>query len=88
VTSAVPGLVQITESARQDLYDVLAIPADFGTGYEVHKRGQGGETYHVLLAPADNGPHSCECLGHLRWGWKTRCRHVGGLLTLRQAGKL
>ena len=31
-----------------------------------------GATYHVLVNPQD-GRHSCECPGFLRWG---HCKHV------------
>jgi len=40
--------------------------------------------YEVLLA--DDGRHTCECRGHLRWG--TACMHIGALVTLQAKGKL
>jgi hypothetical protein len=69
---------------HSDHYQVTPIPADGGTAYKVVKFLELDEpTYHVLLA--DDGAHSCECVGFSRWG---HCKHVSGLLALRQAGQL
>jgi hypothetical protein len=43
------------------------------------------EHYDVRL----DGPRSsCECLGHLRHGQRTTCKHVAALLALTAAGQL
>jgi hypothetical protein len=78
------AFIVIREPKHSDHYMVTPIPADFGTAYRVVKYLELDEpTYHVLLA--DDGKHSCDCKGFCRWG---RCKHVSGLLALRQAGQL
>jgi hypothetical protein len=71
----------------EERYFLSRVPADFGEGYFVEKIGPEAEEsrYHVHLSADGN---SCECRGHLRWGHKTQCRHIAGLLALRAAGKL
>jgi hypothetical protein len=78
------------------VYSFKQLPADFGIGAELTKREpvldddrrlveiREGETYHVLVNPAD-GRHSCECLGFLRHG---HCKHVECLAALVAKGKL
>lgn len=59
---------------------------DFGRGFRLEKFGaEGGDTYHVNLSAEGN---RCECLGHLRHGHRTVCRHVAALTNLTEAGKL
>jgi hypothetical protein len=71
----------------EERYFVSRVPADFGEGYFVEKIGPEAEEsrYHVHLSADGN---SCECRGHLRWGHKTQCRHVAGLLALKARGQL
>ena len=69
-------------------YYVTAIAADFGNGFlwekfEIH----GGEKYHVNTGDATH-PASCECLGHLKHGHKTTCKHIAGSRKLIEKGKL
>lgn len=45
----------------------------------------GGETYHVNLDAAGD---SCTCPGHVHWGYKTVCRHIGALKALTARGDL
>jgi hypothetical protein len=73
------GVARITDRGGADDYLVTAFAADLGRAFEVVKLcpREGNPTYHVLLA--DDGKHSCECKGFLRWN---RCRHVSGLLAL------
>lgn len=40
-------------------------------------------SYTVVLAGRGS---SCECLGYLRWGHKTQCKHIAGLLALQRRG--
>jgi hypothetical protein len=66
-------------------YTVSPIPADFGQGFEVRKPlDKGGEVYCVNLG-ADAAHSSCECKGFLRWA---HCKHVAGLIALREQGRL
>ena len=67
-------------------YYLKPVPCEDGMGYEVSKLQGEGETYHVLLA--NDGNHTCECLGHLHHGHKTRCKHVAALLALHSAGRI
>jgi hypothetical protein len=77
-------VVVIRDGAREDHYTVRPLPADFGLAFEVEKFLPAQRpAYQVLLA--DEGRHSCECKGFCARG---TCRHVAGLLALRQAGQL
>jgi hypothetical protein len=76
-------------------YYVRAVPADFGAGYHLTRfpgQVEPGEPteYHVNIDPDDpeHGHHECECWGHLRWGHKTRCKHILGILQLNAEGRL
>jgi predicted nucleic acid-binding Zn finger protein len=42
--------------------------------------------YHVHLDDATGD--SCDCLGHIRWGHKTVCKHVAGIKACLQAGRI
>jgi hypothetical protein len=85
-------LVRIDQDGTSDHYHVIEVEADFGQGFRMTKHvlhDDGSQTieepYHVLLA----GKHStCECMGHLRWGRKTICKHIAALTALKTAGKL
>jgi hypothetical protein len=78
------AIIVVRGARHSDHYQVTPIPADGGTAYQVVKFLELDEpTYHVLLA--DDGRHSCECKGFLRWNC---CMHVSGLLAVRQAGQL
>jgi hypothetical protein len=79
-----PGVVSITAGKRTADYFLTRLPSDFGEAYRLDKfPPQGAEVYHVLLS--DEGTHSCECKGFLRWG---RCKHADGLAALKRAGRL
>ncbi len=41
--------------------------------------------YDVVISPAGD---DCDCRGHLRYGWKTACRHVAAVRCLIAKGKL
>jgi hypothetical protein len=80
------GIFHVTEEARRgklqrDLYEVVRVPAAFGHGFRVRKFGAPESAYHVNLS--DDGNHSCECKGWLRWG---HCRHAEALLRLLAEG--
>ncbi len=69
-------------------YYVREISADFGRAFRWEKFVcQGGEVYHVNVGD-DNHPASCECLGHLKHGHKTVCKHVACTHKLIAEGKL
>lgn len=52
----------------------------------------GEESYDVFLdtamADPDRAAHSCECLGHLAHGGKTRCKHLAAMLALKAEGRI
>jgi hypothetical protein len=82
-----PLLITVTRGARVEKsgYYVEALACDLGgRAFRVHKlpheveEGQ-DPAYDVHL---DGANSSCTCLGHLRWGHKTVCRHVACLLAL------
>jgi hypothetical protein len=74
------------EKAKAGHYYLTAIPCDDGRAFRLEKFGiEGGDVYHVRLAPEGN---SCECLGHLRHGHKTVCKHIASLTNLVAAGKV
>lgn len=67
-------------------YYLTLIPSDFGTGYRLEKFAiDGGDVYEVNLSADGN---TCCCLGHLRHGHKTVCKHIASLTALTAAGKL
>jgi hypothetical protein len=78
------GIVRITSGKLVDEYFLDQLTTDFGEGYELTKRTYGEEDtrYHINLAFENN---TCDCKGHLQHG---HCKHVDGLIALKQAGKL
>ena len=69
-------------------YYISPIPADYGKAFRFEKfAAEGGEVYAVNLGD-EREPASCECLGHLRFGHKTVCRHIASARALVGAGKL
>jgi hypothetical protein len=78
------AIIIIREPKYSDHYMVWPLPADCGRAFKVEKfLASESPTYHILLA--DDGKHSCECKGFLRWG---HCKHISSLLALCQAGQL
>jgi hypothetical protein len=78
-------VLRLTIGKQLHLYLLRPVKSQIGgAGWRVEKL-DGGDAYHVLL----NGRQStCECLGHLRHGHKTLCKHVAALAALTAAGKL
>jgi hypothetical protein len=69
-------------------YYVAPMSADYGRAFKFEKFGvEGGDVYAVNLG-GDGEPATCECLGHLRHGHKTVCRHIASARALIEAGKL
>src|SRR5262245_15345417 len=78
------GVLSLRVGKAVSDYFVNRLPCAWGEGFRLEKfSDQGGEVYELALA--SYGRHSCECLGFLRPG---HCKHVEGLLALRQAGQL
>ena len=81
------GAVRITVGRHAHIYLLRGVPTDLGPnqlGYQLEKLDEQMQVvtvYHVLLDARD-GYSSCDCLGYLRHG---HCKHVAGILTLRQA---
>jgi hypothetical protein len=85
------GAVQIFIDGEPHNYLILPIPSDFGAAFRLIKQEllpvdpgvwelEDTARYHVNL----NGPQSpCECLGYLK---HNHCKHVEGLMVLRQRG--
>jgi hypothetical protein len=78
-------------------YYVEPVASDFGaaftmTKYRTQQKPDEPAAYATLLdlSPEDPGHprHSCECLGFLRWGHRSPCKHVASLLALHRSGKL
>jgi hypothetical protein len=82
------GRIVITDNGKRDDYLLERLDADFGAAYRLEKLCDEPVTYDVNLALGHGGHDSCECLGHLRWGHRTVCRHVAALLKLRERGAL
>lgn len=78
------GVLRITVGKQTTEYVVRELRTDFGRGFELVKVGPDPELYHVLL-DQEEGRHSCECQGFLRW---SRCKHLAGLLALAAQGRL
>lgn len=77
------GVFCVRAGDGQTYYTFREIPCVIGgRGYVVHKLGLGNR-YHVRVGTPEEC--SCECLGFLRHG---HCRHILGLLTLVQHGRL
>jgi hypothetical protein len=76
-----PGVLRITVGKEPTDYLLEPLSSDFGRAFRLTKPD--GERYHVLLA--DDGRHSCECKGFLRWN---HCKHVEGLAALVEPGRL
>jgi hypothetical protein len=84
------ALLEIVEGtpkrSKAEYYLCDEIPHDWGTAaYRLEKLD--GTVYDVLL-DEQTERHSCDCLGGIQHGHQTRCKHVAGLLALRQSGKL
>jgi hypothetical protein len=80
-------VLTLTVGNAATLYFLRKLPSDFGTAFELEKF-DGTGTYAVNLDTDVAGHATCECLGHLRWGYRTTCRHVAALRSLIKSGKL
>jgi hypothetical protein len=80
------------EKAKRCGYYLEPLATPQGAGYRLEKfstdAGTDPEADHYDVYLSAHGNHACECKGHLRWGHKTRCRHVACLLALIGQGRL
>jgi hypothetical protein len=95
-----PGVLRIIEGEKDpevSLYRLTVLPAgDAAEGppsFNLQKFSDADPTgtledYDVQVPDADGKGGSCECRGHLRWGHKTRCRHIAACLKLLELRKL
>jgi hypothetical protein len=69
-------------------YFVSRLPADFGKALRWEKfAADGGEVYEANVG-SDTESAICGCLGHLKNGHKTVCKHVAGSRALLSSGWL
>ncbi|MBL8796834.1 MAG: hypothetical protein JNM56_23235 [Planctomycetia bacterium] len=71
----------IAVRGREDFYDAVELPADYGRGFRVHKEGEPAP-YDVNL---DGRRSTCECHG---FAFRGTCRHLRGLYALVWQGLL
>ena len=77
----------VGEQAKRAHYHLSCQRCDFGRGFRLEKLSlQGSTVYHVCLAT--DGKHTCDCLGHLRWGHRTICKHIASITTLTEQGRI
>jgi hypothetical protein len=87
----VAGAFSITEGNDRDAYFFCEFPTQWGRAFTVEKIQDSGldpEAVYDVNVGGNGQPASCECLGWLRWGHKTVCRHVAGMKALIAAGKI
>jgi hypothetical protein len=78
-----PGVFCVTAGKKTTFYAFQEIPCLIGgRGFAVHRLGL-GPLYHVRIGK--DVECSCECMGFLA---HQRCRHIRGLLTLAEEGKV
>jgi hypothetical protein len=80
-------LLEVEEAGKATLYHVEATPADFGRGFRWAKFAGDREVYAVNVGDGDH-PASCECLGHLKHGHRTTCKHVACTRAIIARGRL
>jgi hypothetical protein len=81
-----PGLLELTVGGVRQDYWLSEIQADWGRAFEVRKPLPDGTVYHVHLDPEMGD--TCDCLGHLRHGHRTVCKHVAAVKALIARGEL
>jgi hypothetical protein len=79
-----PGVLELTIAGVVQDYYLSEIGADWGRAFEVRKPLPDGTVYHVHV-DSQLGD-SCDCLGHLRWGHKTVCKHLSAVKALIAQG--
>jgi hypothetical protein len=82
------GVLQIVHGKDDDTYYLFVLRSDFGLCYRLDKLGEvppGGDDHYCVCLDAQDGHHTCECRGFLRWG---RCKHVKALAGCHRDGLL
>jgi hypothetical protein len=72
-------------AVKVDAYFLAEIAAAEGRGFEVRKHD--GTQYHTIIKgqcgpDGENDPSTCDCPGALKWGHRTRCKHIASLRKL------
>jgi hypothetical protein len=80
-------ILTLSQDKTATVYWLSVLEADFGLAYRLEKFSD-GSTYDINVCLADPRHSSCECLGFLRWGHKTICKHVACLVALRSSGRI
>ncbi len=75
------AVLRITAGKLVQTYFVDRIPSDWGEAFSLTKTDS-GEVYHVHLTAEG---HTCDCLGHSRWG---HCKHADGIALLKSRSAL
>jgi len=79
------GTLTISEGTKAVAYVLTEIDAGYAERAFRFEKVEDGEAYHVSL---ERQGHTCECLGHLRHGHRTTCKHIAAVLKLIETGKL
>jgi hypothetical protein len=82
----------ITQGKEKTGYYVRQQKADWGLAFSFEKfacdcQDDEPREYAVLVDERGND-HSCECLGHIRWGHRHPCRHVAAIQTLLRTNRI
>jgi hypothetical protein len=95
-----PGVLEIRITSgvrvpRTEVFEYLVFPlaADFGRAFRLDKFRDAGDEEQTSYSVNLDGPRStCECTGFLRHGMEANggkgCKHIAGLQTLVNFGKL
>jgi hypothetical protein len=77
-------ILNLAQGKQAWVYWLDEVPCDFGRGFQLEKFTDGA-VYAVHL---DVTGDSCTCLGHLRHGHRTVCKHIASVKALIGAGRL
>jgi hypothetical protein len=80
------GVLQIVQGKDDGHYYLWPLASDFGFCYQLDRIGGTEEQRYAVCLDAQDGRHTCECKGHLRWG--TACKHIKALVGCHAAGLL
>jgi hypothetical protein len=82
----------ITQGKEKRGYYVRQIDADFGLAFSFTKfetdQEEGTPSEYAVNVDERGNDHTCECLGHIRYGHKKPCRHVAAVLTLLRTNRI
>jgi hypothetical protein len=84
--------IAITQGKEKRGYYVKQIDADFGLAFSFTKfdtdQAEGEPAEYAVNVDERGNDHTCECLGHIRYGHKKPCRHVAAILTLLRTNRI